>query len=59
MQFCGENDIETCFTQYGNRVNKIEETITHGKRVIEIQIGDPTKEGFREELLGFLEKLRI
>ena len=58
MQYCGENDIGTSFTQYDNKTNKIGETIILGKRVVEIQIGDPMKEGFKKQLSDFLKGLK-
>lgn len=58
VRHCSENKIGVVYTQYGNNVNKIEETTIHGERMIEIQIGDSQKEGFNELLQNFLNQLK-
>ena len=40
-RLCSEKQIRVSFTQYGAQTNKIEETIIHGEKVVEIQIGSP------------------
>jgi hypothetical protein len=59
MRYCAENKIKIVFTQYGNNVNKIEETIIHGERVVEIQIGNfQMEEEVQKVLLNFMMKLK-
>jgi len=52
---CAKNDIKVVFTQYGNQMNCIEETIEMGVRVVQIQIGNKDAEDLPDILSKFLK----